>query len=266
MERVLFENANHKFILLGFKEAANEGGVPTNQYLIVNNRKGILLDPGGFGLYPKLSERLLNYLDSTEDLVAIFVSHQDPDVAGGVGTWLRLFTEAKVYMSHVWYRFIPHYNIDDASSFIAIDDRGGTIKVGDAELLVVPAYFNHSPGNLNIYDPISNILFSGDIGAGADACPHDDIWVADWFNYSKCITPFHRRYMSSNKTLRLWVNLVRELSPSIIAPQHGYLYKGSYVENLLDFLWDLRCGVDVAEEFYPKTLKKNAFGQENSML
>jgi len=257
MERILFENQEHKFILLGFSESANEDGVPTNQYLIVNNGKGILLDPGGFGLYPKLSERLLKYLDSTEDLVAIFLSHQDPDVAGGVGTWLRVFMDAKVYMSHVWYRFIPHYNIDDPSSFISIGDNGGIIKVGNADLVIVPAYFNHSPGNLNLYDPISNILFSGDIGAGAQGCPHNDIWVADWPIYKRCITPFHTRYMSSNKTLRLWVNYVRDLNPNIIAPQHGYLYSGDNVNNLLDFLWELKCGVDIAEEFYPKTLGKN---------
>jgi len=257
MERILFENSEHKFILLGFSESANEYGVPTNQYLIVNNGKGILLDPGGFGLYPKLSQRLLKYLDSTEDLVAIFLSNQDPHVAGGVGTWLRVFMDARVYMSHVWHRFIPHYNIDDPSSFISIDDNGGIIKVGNADLVIVPAYFNHSPGNLNLYDTISNILFSGDIGAGAQGCPHNDIWVADWPIYKRCITPFHTRYMSSNKTLRLWVNYVRDLNLNIIAPQHGYLYSGDNINNLLDFLWELKCGVDIAEEFYPKILDKN---------
>ncbi|HEM55841.1 MAG TPA: MBL fold metallo-hydrolase, partial [Thermodesulfobium narugense] len=108
MERVLFENNDHKFILLGFSEPTiHEDGIPTNQYLIVNNGKGILLDPGGFSLYPILSRRLLNYLDSTEDLVGIFLSHQDPDVAASVGTWLKVFTNAKAYMSHVWRRFNP---------------------------------------------------------------------------------------------------------------------------------------------------------------
>ncbi len=265
MDRVLFENENHKFVLIGFQETKGEDDVPTNQYLIIHNDQAILLDPGGFGLYTVLLSRVMNYLHDTESLVGIFLSHQDPDVAAGTGTWLKMFTNAKVYMSHVWHRFIPHYNIDDPSCFVSLPDEGGTIKLGDLELIVVPAYFNHSPGNINLYDPVSGILFSGDIGAGATGCPHDDIWVKDWDKYSKCITPFHTRYMSSNKTLKLWVNLVKELNPSIIAPQHGYLYKDEYVGHLLDYLYELKTGVDIAEEFYPKSIKRNIF-RSDSML
>jgi len=52
--------------------------------------------------------------------------------------------------------------------------------------------------------------------------------------------------MSSNKTLKLWVNYIRDLNPHIIASQHGYLYSSDNVNNLLDFLWELKCGVDIA--------------------
>ena len=32
---------------------------------------------------------------------------------------------------------------------------------------------------------------------------------------------FHRRYMVSNKILRLWVNMARQLDIAMIVPQHG---------------------------------------------
>jgi flavorubredoxin len=48
---------------------------------------------------------------------------------------------------------------------VVIEDKGGTIRFRDGvELKIIPAHFLHSTGNFTLYDPISKILFSGDIG------------------------------------------------------------------------------------------------------
>ncbi len=46
---IVFDSPNHKFVWLGRDETGLEEGVQTNQYLIVDNGRGTLLDPGGFG-------------------------------------------------------------------------------------------------------------------------------------------------------------------------------------------------------------------------
>ncbi|KAF1028020.1 MAG: hypothetical protein GAK29_00319 [Acinetobacter bereziniae] len=47
---------------------------------------------------------------------------------------------------------------------IELPDQGGSIPLGETRIIVVPAHFLHSVGNFQFYDPISKILFSGDMG------------------------------------------------------------------------------------------------------
>ena len=44
--KILYEDENHKFIWLGGETKYRKGAVQTMQYLIIDNGRGILLDPG----------------------------------------------------------------------------------------------------------------------------------------------------------------------------------------------------------------------------
>ncbi|WP_457640649.1 oxygen-binding di-iron domain-containing protein [Persephonella sp.] len=244
MDKILFEKKNHKFILLGFAESKEEQGIPSNQYLIVHNKKGVLLDPGGFGLFPVLLSRVMKYV-SLQNIQNIILSHQDPDICGGLNIWMEM-TGAKVYISRLWLRFIPHYDIKDIDKIYGVPDEGMDLEITSGfKLKLIPAHFLHSPGQINVYDPVSKILFTGDIGAGLLPCSENKLFVADFDNYVKCIEAFHKRYMASNEALRKWVREVEKLDIDIIAPQHGYLFSGENVEKLLKYLYDLKCGVDI---------------------
>ena len=56
---------------------------------------------------------------------------------------------------------------------------------------------------------------------------------------------FHRRYMASNRVLRLWVSMVRRMDPLMIVPQHGLPMQGEAIPAFLDWLETLECGVDL---------------------
>jgi flavorubredoxin len=51
--------------------------------------------------------------------------------------------------------------------------------------------------------------------------------------------------MASNRVTRLWVQMVRDLQPSMIVPQHGLPMRGEVMEDFLDWLSRLECGVDL---------------------
>ena len=52
--------------------------------------------------------------------------------------------------------------------------------------------------------------------------------------------------MGSNKILRLWVNMVRELDLTWVVPQHGRPFKGTKViDELFSGLSELECGIDL---------------------
>lgn len=245
---VLFDNGTHQ--CLCFDNLVTGEGVQTNQFLIVDNEQYMLLDPGGDLTYTPLSLELSKHIP-VQDLTYIFASHQDPDIIAALDKWL-LHTKAKVICSRLWARFLPHltanylavsHGISTYDRIIALPDRGQSIPLGNSQLKAVPAHFLHSVGNFQLYDPISKILFSGDMGASLleDAQP-----VSDFAAHLQSMEGFHRRYMASNKVCRLWADMVRKMDVEMIVPQHGRAFIGKpMINTFLDWISQLECGMDL---------------------
>lgn len=240
----LFDSAEHKFVLLNESEPGEEEGIRSNQYLVTHGKNGVLLDPGGFGVMPSVLTELVRYIN-TENIRAIMLSHQDPDIVGGLSTWLEL-TSAPVYVSNIWLRFLPHYGIASMAQFVGVPDAGMTCNIGPGfQLQLLPAHFLHSEGQINVYDPIAKILFTGDIGAAMLPSDREYAFVDDFAAHLPYIEGFHRRYMVSNKAARLWVEAISALDIEILAPQHGPVYRGRAVADFLAWFRNLQCGVDL---------------------
>ena len=243
----IFSSDNHQFILLNESEPGEEDGVRSNQYLVVHDQAGVLLDPGGFGVMPRVLSELLRHIDA-EQLKGIVLSHQDPDIVGSIATWLEICA-APVYVSSIWMRFLPHYGISSMQRFIGVPDEGMRCELAPGfKLELLPAHFLHSEGQINTYDPVSRILFSGDIGAATLPTGDTSPFVDDFAAHLPNIEGFHRRYMCSNRAARMWVDMVSKLDIDFIAPQHGPVYRGSAVPAFLDWFAQLECGIDLMTE------------------
>ena len=60
---------------------------------------------------------------------------------------------------------------------------------------------------------------------------------------------FHRRYMVSNKVLRLWARMARQLDIRMLVPQHGAPIEGPRaVADFFDWVESLMCGVDLFDD------------------
>ncbi|NPA58545.1 MAG: MBL fold metallo-hydrolase [Aquificae bacterium] len=251
-ERVVFDNGTHQNILL--EDYGHGEMVQSNVHFIVDSGEGILLDPGGHKVFKHLVSEI-GGLIGLDNLKYIFLSHQDPDIVAGINGWL-MTTKATALSSVLWTRFIPHFGVDKfaVSRIKGIPDEGAVITLGSTELYILPAHFLHAPGNLQIYDPVSKVLYSGDIGASLG---QDYVYVEDFENHVQYMEGFHKRYIPTNKVLKAWVKMVRELDVETIAPQHGAIMKGKEIVNsFLDWLENLPCGIDIMEEAYRKPTKK----------
>ncbi|MFN3767402.1 MBL fold metallo-hydrolase [Ectopseudomonas guguanensis] len=245
---VLFDNGSHQCLM--FDDLVSGEGVQSNQFLITDNEQYLLLDPGGDLTYTPLSLELSKHIP-VQDLTYIFASHQDPDIIASLDKWL-LHTRARVICSKLWARFLPHLTanylalsrgINTYDRIIALPDRGQSIPLGKCTLKAVPAHFLHSVGNFQVYDPVSKILFSGDMGASMvdDASP-----VRDFVNHVPNMEGFHRRYMAGNKACRLWAAMVREMDVAMIVPQHGRPFVGAeMISAFLYWIENLECGLDL---------------------
>ncbi|MEQ8273047.1 MAG: hemerythrin domain-containing protein [Deltaproteobacteria bacterium] len=230
--------------------------VQANQFLIVHDGHGMVLDPGGPKVYPDVYAETMLRLGKGR-LDHIFLSHQDPDIGTSLNAWL-MDTDADAYVSRLWVRFLPHFGIDRLleSRLHPIPDEGMVLKLGDAKLILVPAHFLHSPGNFHVYDPTSKVLFSGDVGASMGT---EDPVVRDFDAHVEHMAGFHRRYIATGAALRAWARAARQLDVETIAPQHGSILVGrEMVNRFFDWCEDLPCGVDVWPELFTMASLQNA--------
>ncbi len=239
---VLFEEGDHKVIWLGWDNDVSSGAVQTNQYLIMNSGKGILLDPGGVHLFSRVVSVVSRYIN-LDDVESIFFSHQDPDVSSGIALWLGV-TRATVYIHSLWERFVPHFGLVDTKRIISLDDHGGSINCGSANLDIIPAHFLHSPGNFSVYDSRSKILFSGDIGAAIFPPGKEYPLVEDFDSHIPLMQGFHQRAMTSNRAVSTWIDLCRKYDIAIMAPQHGAMMKNDLVQRFFTWFGSIDCGID----------------------
>ncbi|BDU15431.1 MBL fold metallo-hydrolase [Lysobacter auxotrophicus] len=247
MATILFEQPGHRCI--AFSDLVRgDDGVQANQFLIQHGDRSALLDPGGALLYNPLILAIGEYVAPT-DVTWLLCSHQDPDIIGSVDKWL-LYTNTTVVCSKLWGRFVPHVvpgYLRNAGSdrYLLLPDEGGHVPMGDSFVRALPAHFMHSVGNFSFYDPVSRILFSGDVGASMVPSRTPYAFVDDFDLHVPRMEGFHRRYMASNRATALWARMVRELAPSMIVPQHGLPMRGGTMARFLDWLERLECGVDL---------------------
>lgn len=248
MANELFNDGNHRCI--EFTDLVSGDGIQSNQFLIIDGDESMVLDPGGQLTFTALTMKLREFLEP-KNLNYLFASHQDPDIIASLESWITR-TQAKVVCSQLWSRFIPHLvpsylDMKVSDRIIAVPDKGMTLKLGNNDLKIVPAHFLHSVGNFQIYDPVSKILFSGDMGAslhdGSDIQP-----VEDFNEHTASMTGFHQRYMVNNKACNLWANMVSQLDLDMIVPQHGKRFTGENIQKFLAWISSLSCGTDLMNQ------------------
>lgn len=241
---VLYEDKDHKFVWLGLDESEHERGILTNQYLIVDGDEGALLDPGGYFVFERVYENVKEFI-KPEKVKYLLFSHQDPDVLGSLNLWQDVAPDAKIYVSALWERFLPHLGFEGSKRVVDIPDNGIEIKLGNSVIQAVPAHFMHSPGNFHYYDVKSKVYFSGDLGAAVFPEGKWYLFVEDFNEHVKYMEGFHRRYIASTKAIKNWLKRIEKLEIQIIAPQHGSIFQGENVKKFLDWLRSLdRTGVD----------------------
>ena len=247
--KILFDNGVHKCVMLSIDdEEQEECFLSVNQYLIIQNGAGILIDPGSAAIFHELCDAVSEYIP-IEQIKFVFFSHQDPDVAGSISEW-SVSTSTKLVLSSIWTRFMTHYGVLDIDRVFSIPDKGTQIPFGEGYIKFMPAHFLHSPGNFSLYDSQSKILFSGDIGAAV--VPPMAVYkeIDSFDNHKPYLENFHKRYMASNKVCKAWVKNISELQVDLIAPQHGAVFRDDNVQNFLTWFNELQCGSDLIENLY----------------
>jgi flavorubredoxin len=242
MKSTKIYQGSHQWIALGRDPSKPDNIIDSNQYVVLTQNHCLLLDPGGAEIFSAVMAAVLHHVP-VEKITDLFTSHQDPDVISSLGLWDQVLTNAKLHAPSIWEGFLRHFGCESIQ-YVPIHDGGGSIKLDNLELQLIPAHYLHSSSNFHVYDPQAKILMTGDIGAALepDSAP---MFVDNFAAHTEKMRYFHQRWMPSNRAKNDWIARVRKLDVDILAPQHGRLFKGDDVKRFLDWFENLPVGVAV---------------------
>jgi len=230
----------YQWVVMGRDPDKPEKIIDTNQYIIKDGKRTLILDPGGIEIFSSVLATSLS-ITKLEYITDLFASHQDPDIISSLGLWNEILPEIHLHVPKIWEGFIRHFSSGDVN-YQPIPDKGGILRLESAELHFIPAHYLHASGNFNVYDPVAKILMSGDIGAALEA-PGAPMFVDDFNAHKEHMQFFHKRWMPSNEAKIDWIRRVRELDIEMMAPQHGRIFRGDDVKRFLDWFEALDVGM-----------------------
>lgn len=237
---VLYADGDHQWRAISRDPDRPNHLIDTNEYLVSSGGQALLCDPGGAEVFPEVFAAVADACDPRQ-ITSLFASHQDPDIISSLSLWLEFNPQLRCYVSWLWASFIPHFG-GAADTLVSIPDEGGPIVVGRQTLEAVPAHYLHSAGNLHLYDPKAQILFSGDVGAALLPDPRAPLFVTDFDAHIRHAEGFHRRWMGSNEAKNAWCERVSTMKIQMLCPQHGAIYRGADVERFINWFAGLQVG------------------------
>lgn len=206
----------------------------------------MVIDPGAVKEFSVISSKILKIIPKLDQIDAIHINHQDPDVGSSVGMLLgRYCPQARVLCTEDTWRLIQYYNVPK-EQFVALERFEHGMRAAGGQLFKpVPSPFCHFVGAMMLYDPHNRILFTGDLFGSLTPQDAEGLWAdeTDWAG----MRAFHQLYMPTNKALKLAIDRIRALDPpvEIIAPQHGRLLRGYWVKEFMERLEHLEVGLDI---------------------
>ena len=235
-------NASHRWVAFGRDPDKPDGIIDTNQYIVIDGDRALLMDPGGIEVFSSMLASVMRLCD-VESITDLFASHQDPDIISSLGLWDQTLPHARLHAPWLWEGFLRHFGLNHIE-YVGIPDEGSTLTLNNAELRFIPAHYLHASGNYHVYDAEARILMSGDVGAALepDGAP---LFVDDFEEHIPKMKYFHQRWMPSNAAKQDWIKRVRALNIDIMAPQHGRIFKGDDVKRFLDWFEALDVGVAI---------------------
>ncbi len=200
-----------------------------------------MVDPGSADHFQDVKHHISELMDPAA-VTGMILCHQDPDVAASMVSWLEINPDMKVFTSPRTNVLLPHYGVADYNFYDTTEEPSYLLPSRN-QLRFIEAPFLHFPGAITTYDSASRFLLSGDIFAALDL--DWTLTVNDFSEHIAKMDLFHMDYMASNLAARGFVRRLDGIELDGILPQHGSVIKKDHVPLALDYLENLRCGLDI---------------------
>lgn len=243
---ILFERPPLTWRLFALGGERPVGALDHNLLVVTAGDTSVLIDPGGAESFPDFFAAVSSVLDLTQ-VRHIVLSHHDPDVCSSLALWREVCAnDLEVHVPWLWAGALRHF--DPGADIVPVPEEGGEISFGEGGLLrLLPAPYLPSAGNVSLFDPTTGLLYSAKIGAAP--IPPEVRPLGPLRNLDAHLDRLEQpqaRLMGSVEARDGWINMVRRLSPSMIVPQRGPVFRENQVSPFLDWFADLPLSLGVA--------------------
>ena len=107
----VFEAGEHRWWIIYDQDERRV--IDSNVYVVESNGQSLVLDPGGYEIFPQVLAALAEIVQPSTVRHA-FVSHQDPDIASSLPLWNACNAAIDWHVPALWEGFIRHYGALDA--------------------------------------------------------------------------------------------------------------------------------------------------------
>lgn len=226
---------------LGYYDKEND--FRCNPYIMIDGEDKILFDPGSIPHFPIVMRKIIDLINP-EDITKIVVSHQDPDVCGNLAIVEDIVSkdDLKIVTHSTNTRLLDHLGIQ--SDYYVVDKHNYmlTLKSGRVLEFIYTPYL-HSPFGIITYDTKTKTLFSADIFGALS----EDWELFDRGNFLHKLDKWHQLIAASERHLRFLMDRLEKMDIQRILPQHGSIIEGADVRRSIEYLKNLRCGIDLME-------------------
>lgn len=245
---------------IGF--ADDNAGLHCNPYLIVDEDEAVVIDGGSRDDFSTVMMKILQTGTDPNHINRLIYQHYDPDLCGSIPHFESMIhNESLKVLSHRENNiFIKYYATK--SPRICVESQGFIYKLKSGrQLEFYQTPYAHSPGSFMTYDKQTSTLFTSDIFGS-----YDRVWELKLELIDRCgtctptrtctelktpcaikgIQDFHIRIMTSTKALNHALDIVEQVNPKRLAPQHGSIIEGEEsIKKVIKHLRSLeKVGID----------------------
>ena len=209
-----------------------------NAYLIIDNGKAVIIDPGSVLDFEKEYRNISSMIDP-QNISHIILHHQDPDLCSAVPL-LEAKGIVRPIVTHWRSSVIIHY-YGIRSPFYLVDRNNYEMQFSSGRMLrFLHTPYLHFPGAIITFDALTGILFSSDLfGAFYINENLQELFAGSL--YIEAMKSFHEHYMPGNELLRPIMESLLNMQITMIAPQHGSIINDR-IPLYIRTLRDLECG------------------------
>lgn len=262
---VLAEEGDH--LWLAFRQpAARTAKTRANTfYVVCAGDEAVLVDPGGTGDFASLLDAVTEKID-LQKIVGIVLTQAGAHTCGSVGLWGEVLGfDTPVYAAEVIASELSH--IDSELNVHAIPEKGGEVPLSNGnELELIAAPYLPTAASLSLYDPVTRVLYTSDIGTAEGNWVEDDTPFCEKFSLvGHAMNAFHQSWFASGTARDDWMSRIEPLAIDIIAPRSGPCFRDKNIEHFMNWLASMDIGVLVQRPENARSRKSDMVQREDSM-